>query len=76
MCRCMAKIEEELDPTKVRTGLFAIMTAMLESAHDAAVKGQSSKSTTDDVEDQITDIRSILSEVEIQLDAAELIVKL
>lgn len=72
----MTIIEEELDPIKVRTGLFAIMTAMLESAHDAAVKGQSSKSTADDVEDHIADIRSILGELEIQLDAAELIVKL
>ncbi len=72
----MTIVEEEPGPIKVRTGLFAIMTAMLENAHDVAVKGQSSKSTADDVEDHITDIRSILGELKIQLDAAELIVKL
>lgn len=76
MLLSMANIEQELDPTKVRSGLFAIMTAMLEDAHDAAVKGQSSQSSVDDIDEQITDIRSILDEVKVQLDAAELIIEL
>ena len=72
----MTKTDEELDPVNVRTRLFAIITAMLEGAHDASVKGQSYKSTADESEDCIANIRLIRDEVNIQRDAAEVIAKL
>ena len=66
-------IDDEIDPIKVRTGLFAIITARLDDANLFAVKGQSMDLNTADARNYITDIRSILDEVHIQLDAAELI---
>ncbi len=67
----MANIDEEIDPVKVRSALFALITARLEDAH--AVKGQSRDLDAADARTLITDIRSILDELQIQLDAAQLI---
>jgi len=69
----MANIEDEIDPTRVRSGLFALITARLEDANVVAVNGQATHLSTDLANTHINDIRSILSEIEIQLDAAELI---
>lgn len=69
----MVNIDDEIDPIKVRTGLFAIITARLEDANMLAVRGQSRGLNTADARNYITDIQSILDEIQIQLDAAELI---
>jgi len=39
--------EDEIDPIRLRTALFALMTAKLEDAHETAVKCQSTKLNTD-----------------------------
>ncbi len=69
----MANLGDEIDPIIVRSALFALITARLEDAHMFAVKGQPRDLDAADARDCITDIRSILDEVQIQLDAAELI---
>lgn len=69
----MANIDDELDPVKVRSGLFAIITARLEDAIMFAVKGQSKDLNAAEARNCSTEIRSILDEVQIQLDAAQLI---
>lgn len=69
----MVNIDDEIDSIKVRTGLFALITARLEDANMFAVKGQSRDLNTADARNHISDIRSILDEIHIQLDAAELI---
>ena len=69
----MPNLDDEIDPTKVRSSLFGLITARLEDAYVFAVKGQSRNVNAADARNCITDIRSILDEVQIQLDAAELI---
>jgi hypothetical protein len=69
----MANIDDEIDPIKVRSALFALITAGLEDAHVFAVKGQSRDWDAADTRNCIIDIRSILDAVQIQLDAVELI---
>lgn len=69
----MANIDDETDPIKARTGLFAIMTARFEDASVFTVKSQSRDLSAADARNHISDISSILDEVQIQLDAAELI---
>lgn len=73
ICCDMANIDDEVDPVKVRCALFALITARLEDAHMVAVKCQARDLNAADTRNCITDIRSILDEVHIQLDAAELI---
>jgi len=65
--------DDEIDPTKVRKGLFALITARLEDAHEFAVKGQSAKANNDQIASFVSDIRSNLDEIHIHLDAIELI---
>lgn len=62
----------EIEPIKVRTGLFALITARIEDAHDIAVKGQAVHLKDQNVEDLIVDLRSMLDEIKIQIDAIEL----
>jgi len=69
----MANLDDEIDPVKVRPVLFALITARLEDAHVFAVKGQARDLDAADARNCITDIRSILDKLNIQLDAAELI---
>ena len=69
----MANLDDEIDPIKVRSALFALITARLEDAHVFAVKGQAKDLDAAVAKDCISDIRSILDELQIQLDAAELI---
>ncbi len=66
------KNEDEVDPIKVRTGLFALVTARLEDAHEIAVKRQAAKISIQDVGDLIVDLRSMLDEINIQIDAIEM----
>lgn len=66
----MANIDEEIDPMKVRSALFGLITARLEDAHMCAVRGQAKDLNAADTRNCVTDIRSILDEVHIQLDAA------
>lgn len=69
----MANLDDEIDPIKVRSTLFALVTARLEDAHTIAITGQSGDVNSADAKNHIGDIRSILDELQIQLDAAELI---
>tara|TARA_R110000772_G_scaffold2472_1_gene8926 strand:+ start:2640 stop:2852 length:213 start_codon:yes stop_codon:yes gene_type:complete len=69
----MANLSDEIDAIKVRCALFALITARLEDAHMFAVRGQARDLNAADTRNCITDIRSILDKVHIQLDAAELI---
>lgn len=69
----MINIDDEIDPNKVRTGLFAVITARLEDAHVCAVKGQSAKLNDDQITSFVSDIKSSLAEIQIQVDAIELI---
>ena len=64
--------DDEIDPTKVRSGLFALITARLEDAHEIAVKGQAAKISGQDVGGLVVDLRSVLDEITIQIDAIEL----
>lgn len=73
MGRGMVNRSDEIDSIKVRTGLFAVVTARLEDAHEIAAKGHSRHLTTADARIYIRDLRSILDEIEIQQDAVELI---
>jgi hypothetical protein len=69
----MTNPEDEIDSVKVRCALFALITARLEDAHMFAVKGQSRDLDAAGAKDCISDIRSILDEIQIQLDALEII---
>ena len=68
----MANHDEEIDPVKVRSALFALITARLEDAHVFAVKGQSRDLDSADARSCLTDVRSTLDEIQIQLDAVEI----
>ena len=69
----MADTDDEIDPIKVRTGLFALITARLEDAHEIAVKGQVAKISNQDIGDLIVDLRSMLDETNIHIDAIDLL---
>ena len=69
----MADTVNEIDAIKVRTGLFAFITARLEDAHEVAVKGQAAKISNQDVGDLIVNLRSMLDEIKIQMDAIDLL---
>lgn len=64
--------DSEIDPSKVCSGLFALITARLEDAHEMAVKGQATKVGSQDMGDLVADLRSMLDEVKVQIDAIEL----
>ncbi len=68
----MANLNDEFEPIKVRSALFALITARLEDAHVFAVEGQSKDLNAVKIRSCIIEIRSILDEVQIELDAAEL----
>ena len=55
----------EIDPTEVRSGLFALITARLVDMHDIAVKGQSDEIGIDGASDLAGDLRSIHDEIRI-----------
>ncbi len=62
----------EIDATKVRTGLFALVTARLEDAHEVAVKGQATNVGNADVSGLVIELRSMFDEINVQMDAIEL----
>lgn len=64
--------DDEIDPAKVRSGLFALITARLEDAHEIAVKGQATKISVQDIGDLVVDLRSALDETTIHIDAIKL----
>ncbi|MGB7244716.1 MAG: hypothetical protein WBC93_21825 [Sulfitobacter sp.] len=63
---------DETNPIKVRTGLFALITARLEDANEIAVKGQAAHLGDPDVSGLVIELRSLLDEITVQLDAIEL----
>ncbi len=65
--------DDEIDPVKVQTGLFALITARLEDAHEFAVKGQSENANAEQAAGYVGDIISNLDEIYVQLNAIELI---
>ncbi|QTD56910.1 hypothetical protein [Parasphingorhabdus cellanae] len=69
----MADTNDEIDPIKVRTGLFSLITARLEDAHEIVVRGQAAKISDRDIGNLIIDLRSMLDEVNIQIDATDLL---
>ena len=69
----MAGTDDEIGPIKVRTGLFALITARLEDAHEIAVKGQAANANAEQVAGYITEIRSNLDEMVVHLNTIELI---
>ncbi len=68
----MADTDDHVDPIKVRTGLFALVTARLEDAHQIAVKGQAANVGNADVGGLVIELRSMFDEINVQLDAIEL----
>ncbi len=64
--------DDEINPIKVRTGLFALITARLEDANEIAVKGQAANLGNPDVSGLVIELRSLLDEINVQLDAIEL----
>lgn len=64
--------DNEIDPTKVRTGLFVLVTARLEDAHQIAVKGQAANICNVDVSGLVIELRSLFEEINVQMDAIEL----
>jgi len=64
--------DDKIDTIKVRTGLFALITARLEDAHDITVKGQAVHLNDQNVKDLIVDLCSMLDEVKIQIDVLDL----
>jgi len=69
---CVMANDDKIDPSKVRAGLFALVTARLEDAHDIAVKGQGVHLNDQNVKDLIVDLHSVLEEVKIQIDTLDL----
>ncbi len=65
--------EDEIDPVKIQAGLFALITARLEDAHEFSIKGQSAKANAEQVAGYVSDIGSNLDEISIQLNAINLI---
>ena len=64
--------DDEIDPIKVRTGLFALVTARLEDAHQIAVKGQTTNLVGLNARGLVIELRSLLDEINVQLDALDL----
>jgi len=72
MAWCMAN-DDEIDPNKVSCGLFALITARFEDAHEFAVKGQPENANAEQIAGYVCYIRSNLDEVVVQLNSIELI---
>ncbi|WP_461454698.1 hypothetical protein [Parasphingorhabdus sp.] len=69
----MADTDDEIDPIKVRTALFALITARLKDAHEIAVKGQATKISNQGIGTLIVDLRSMLDEIIVHIDAIDLL---
>ena len=69
-------IDDEIDPIRVRTGLFALITARLEDSNDAATKGQLTHLNDQQVKVCLAETESNLDEIQVQLEAISLIRKI
>ena len=67
---------DKFDVIKVRSALFALITARLEDAHEIAVKGQSSKADQELISQLTNDLESNLEEIRILLNASAIISEL
>ncbi|QTD57199.1 hypothetical protein [Parasphingorhabdus cellanae] len=70
------KNDDKIDHIAVRTGLFTLITARLEDAHEIAVKGQSTKIDEQLVSQLSSDLESNLDEIQILLNATAVILNL
>lgn len=66
-------MDSEIDKAKVISGLFGIITAILEDAHEASVTGQGQRVKVEARCQAISDIRSAQEEITILLSAIELV---
>ena len=71
---CM-EYQDDIQPIKVRTGVFAIITARLEDMHEIAIAGQSARLDADEVAKCVLDLESQLEEVEILLSAVHVMTR-
>lgn len=60
---------DETDPQKARTGLFALITARLEDAHEVAVRGQRPEIDHGDIVDLLEELVDQISQIEIMIMA-------
>ena len=65
---CMINLDE-IDPRMARSGLFALMTARLEDAHELAVRGQSREINQPDVVKLLDGLVDQTNQIEILLTA-------
>ena len=62
-----------MDKSQVTSGLFGLITAKLEAAHDASIIGQGRSIPDEGKKAAINELKTYLDEVEILLSAIELI---
>ncbi len=61
--------DDEIDPIKVQTSLFALVTARFEDTHEIAMKGQAANFVGLNASGFVIELRSQLDEINVQLDA-------
>ena len=66
-------MNSEIDKAKVISGLFGLITARLEDAHEASVSGQGQRVGEEAMGQAIVDIRSAQDEIAILVSAIELV---
>ncbi len=69
----MASDPDQIEQMEVRRGLFAIITARFEKAHEAAVMGQAHDASAADISAQLASIQTILDETKILVAAISLL---
>jgi len=60
---------DEIDPRKARSGLFALVTARLEDAHELAVRGQNPKLGQNETLSLLEEIADQTNQIEVLLMA-------
>lgn len=60
---------DEFDPRKARSGLFALVTARLEDAHELAVQGQNREITNFEASKLLIDLADHTNQIEILMTA-------
>ncbi|WP_337658807.1 hypothetical protein [Sphingorhabdus sp. Alg231-15] len=60
---------DEIDPRKARSGLFALLTARIEDAHELAVHGQRSEIDQSEAMKMLDDLVDQTNQIEILLMA-------
>jgi len=66
-------MDSEIDKSAATSGLFGLITAKLEDAHDASVAGQGRRMTDNARQAAINDLRTTQDEIAILLPAIGLI---